>query len=161
MPRLDGLLGDEYDWAILVRGGPKPMRKLAGIIGLALGLVLLAAACGGDGEEVPPAATATAAPTEGPSFSAVVTGKIAFTSDRDGNHEVYVMNADGSGQTRLTDNPAADALPAWSPDGSRIAFTSDRDGNPEVYVMNADGSGQTNLTSNPATDAFPAWSPAR
>ncbi|MBM2827419.1 MAG: exported protein of unknown function, partial [Dehalococcoidia bacterium] len=61
--------------------------------------------------------------------------KIAFSSNRDGNGEIYVMNADGSGQTRLTNNSATEDLPAWSPDGSKIAFRSDRDGNSEVYVM--------------------------
>ena len=48
--------------------------------------------------------------------------RIAFESVRDGNGEIYVMDADGSNQTRLTNNPADDWLPAWSPDGSRIAF---------------------------------------
>ena len=97
----------------------------------------------------------------GPAESAFpgANGKIAFTSDRDGNPEIYVMNADGSGVTRLTNNPAADDEPAWSPDGTKIAFSSNRDGNIEVYVMNADGSGQTNLTNNPALDGAPAWSP--
>ena len=69
------------------------------------------------------------------------------------------MNADGSAQTRLTDNDATDVSPSWSPDGSRIAFASDRDGNPEIYVMNADGSGQTSLTNNLADDVYPSWSP--
>ena len=55
------------------------------------------------------------------------------------------MNADGSGQRRLTRNPAFDGGPAWSPDGRRIAFVSNRDGSYEVYVMNADGSGQRRL----------------
>ncbi len=85
--------------------------------------------------------------------------KIAFSSNRDGNPEIYVMNADGSGLTRLTDNPASDWAPAWSPDGERIAFQSERDGNPEIYVMNADGSGPTRLTDNPAEDWWPAWPP--
>ena len=58
--------------------------------------------------------------------------KIAFHSTRDGNNEIYVMNADGSGQTRLTNNPAAGLLPAWSPDGIKIAFTSIRGGNQEI-----------------------------
>ena len=71
--------------------------------------------------------------------------KLAFVSDRDGNSEVYVMNANGSGQRNLTRNPAFDADPAWSPDGRKIAFVSNRDGSYGVYVMNADGSGQRRL----------------
>lgn len=85
--------------------------------------------------------------------------KIAFVSYRDGNMEIYVMNADGSGVTRLTNHPGSDAHPAWSPDGRKIAFQSDRDGNSEIYVMNADGSGVTRLTYSPAYDGEPAWSP--
>ena len=86
-------------------------------------------------------------------------GRIVFVSDRDGNWEIYVMNADGSGRTNLTNNPAADYDSTWSPDGTKIAFISDRDGNWEIYVMNADGSGQTRLTNNPANDHGPTWSP--
>ncbi|MDQ3954970.1 MAG: DPP IV N-terminal domain-containing protein [Actinomycetota bacterium] len=86
-------------------------------------------------------------------------GKIAFATSRDGHLEVYVMNADGSGQTNLTNDPAEDFDPAWSPDGTKIAFQSDRDGNEEVYVMNADGSEQTNLTNNASNEGDPAWSP--
>jgi len=84
---------------------------------------------------------------------------IAFASDRDGNFEIYVMNADGTGQTRLTNSLGVDRDPAWSPDGSKIAFTSDRDGNSEIYVMNADGTGQARRTNNAAEDGEPAWSP--
>jgi TolB protein len=91
--------------------------------------------------------------------------KIAFSSYRDGNHEIYVMNPDGSGQINLTNNPATDEYPSWSPDGKRIAFGSNRDShsdvyvNAEVYIMNADGSNQTNLTNNPSLDIAPSWSP--
>jgi len=59
----------------------------------------------------------------------------------------------------VTNNPAYDESPAWSPDGNRLAFMSIRDGNAEIYVMNADGSGQTNLTNNSGGDRAVAWSP--
>jgi len=85
--------------------------------------------------------------------------KIAFVSDRDGDNDIYVMNADGGEQTNLTKNPARDSSPSWSPDGKKIAFHSERDGNFEIYVMNADGSEQTNLTKNPAHDESLSWSP--
>ena len=68
---------------------------------------------------------------------------------------VFVMNADGSGQTRL----GSGTWPAWSPDGSKIAFTDMREGDDEIYVMNADGSGVVQLTQNDAEDWDPAWSP--
>ncbi len=85
--------------------------------------------------------------------------KIAFTSKRDGNYEIYVMNADGSEQKRLTNNCAADERASWSPDGKKIAFESNRHGNREIYVMNADGSEQKRLTNNSAADLYPSWSP--
>jgi Tol biopolymer transport system component len=69
------------------------------------------------------------------------------------------MNADGSGVTNLTYNPADDSFPIWSPDGTRIVFQSDRDGDDEICVMNADGSGVANLTNEPEHDWAPDWSP--
>ena len=89
----------------------------------------------------------------------ILNTKIAFKSDRDGNEEIYVMNADGTEQTRITDNQADDTDPTWSPDGRRIAFLSDRDGNREIYVMNADGNEQTRLTMNLGFYEEPEWSP--
>jgi hypothetical protein len=86
-------------------------------------------------------------------------GKIAFMSDRDGNSEIYIMNADGSGQTNLTNNPNDESVPSFSPDGSRIVFESDRDGNGEIYIMNIDGSGQTNLTNTREWELGPSFSP--
>jgi TolB protein len=86
--------------------------------------------------------------------------KIAFTSYRDGNFDIYVMNADGSGQTNISNNPVDDFGPDWSPDGTKIAFTSYRDGNFDIYVMNsADGSNQTRLSNDDADDFGPDWSP--
>ena len=84
---------------------------------------------------------------------------IAFHSDRDGDHEIYVMNADGTGVVQLTRNSASDGYPNWSPDGDRIAFHSDRDGDREIFVMNADGTGVVQLTRNSASDGRPNWSP--
>jgi Tol biopolymer transport system component len=86
-------------------------------------------------------------------------GKIVFASNQDGTYQIYVMNADGTGQTNLTTDSAFEFSPAWSPDGSKIAFYSDQDGNTEIYAMNADGTGQTRLTTNSVSDFEPAWSP--
>ena len=85
--------------------------------------------------------------------------RVVFASKRPGNYDLYVMNADGSGQTRLTTSSADDVDPAWSPDGSRIVFQAYRNGQAEIYVMNADGSGQTRLTNHSDYDGQPAWSP--
>ena len=74
------------------------------------------------------------------------TGKIAFASYRDGDLEIYVMNADGSNQANITNDPGWNWDPCFSPDGTKIAFTSNRDGGWKIYVMNADGSNQTRLT---------------
>jgi dipeptidyl aminopeptidase/acylaminoacyl peptidase len=85
--------------------------------------------------------------------------QIAFVSERDGNKEIYVMNADGSQPTRLTNNNTVDWFPKWSPDGKRIGFVSFRDGNLEIYVMNVDGSQPTRLTNTAGRDFPPVWSP--
>jgi Tol biopolymer transport system component len=89
---------------------------------------------------------------------------IAFTSYRDGNAEIYVMEADGSDPHALTNDPAADTAPVWSPDGSRLAFLSDRDSTEEfrfteIYLMNPDGYGQTRLTDYTDFIYSPDWSP--
>lgn len=80
--------------------------------------------------------------------------KIAFVSYRDGNAEIYVMDADGTNQINLTNNTAGDYGPIWSPDGTKIAFRSGGDGN--IHVMDADGSNQNNLM---AGGDYPSWSP--
>jgi WD40-like Beta Propeller Repeat len=112
------------------------------------------------GNNVPgPQLTSGAAVNVQPNFSPDNT--IAFTSYRDGNAEIYTMKADGSAQTNLTNNPASDGDPEWSPDGQKIVFTSNRDGNPEIYSMNADGSAVTRLTNDPLGDSGPDWQPIR
>jgi Tol biopolymer transport system component len=91
--------------------------------------------------------------------------KIVFGSDRDGDIDIYTMNADGRGQRRLTRSTEMETSLAWSPDGRRIAFVGSRyhgPGSPpgsEIYVMNADGSGLRNITPGPGGGGSPAWSP--
>ena len=79
--------------------------------------------------------------------------RIVCWSNRDGGDEIYVMNADGSDQTRLTSSPGSRSLLA--PDGSKTSFISRRDGNLEIYVMDADGSDQTNMKNEPEPGRTP------
>ena len=88
-----------------------------------------------------------------------LTGVIAYTSNRDGNLDIYLLNTANNTTIRLTNDPGVDILPAISPNGNRIAFVSNRSGNYDIWIMNLNGSGQTNLTNNPADDQFPTWSP--
>src|SRR5581483_8117322 len=85
-------------------------------------------------------------------------GRIAFTSEKDGNKDIYVVNADGSGLERLTSEKGDDEFPAWSRDGRRIAFVSYRNFVTDIYVMNADGSNVRQVTRGPGRESSPAWS---
>ena len=71
--------------------------------------------------------------------------QILFAANHDGDLEIYVVNADGTGMQTLTDNDKQDFFPSWSPDGSTIVFSSDRDGAVELYLMDADGGNQRRL----------------
>jgi Tol biopolymer transport system component len=82
-------------------------------------------------------------------------GKILFESDRTNDYDLYLMNADGTGQTRISSNPGREGRAVWSPDGTKIAFKSGHD----IYVINSDGSGQTRLTTAAEHDENPSWSP--
>lgn len=122
-----------------------PKRSLQTAL-LALSFVLLQA-CGDQ-----PASPRPAIP--------VLRNEIVFTSDRDGDYEIYVMAADGSSLARLTNDPAADFTPAISPDGTKIAFASGRDGPRDLFLMDAGGEHVINLTNTPdALEDSPVWSP--
>jgi TolB protein len=82
-------------------------------------------------------------------------GKLAWSSNRDGNHEIYSMNSDGSGVVRLTNDPQADVQPAWSPDGQEIAFVRFN----QIWTMNADGTSPQQVTTAPSGAFSPSWSP--
>ena len=85
--------------------------------------------------------------------------KIAFTSTRGGNFEIYAMDSNGANQVRLTDDPAYDVEPSWSPEGDRIAFVSARDKRSlNIYVMDFDGQNLMQLTKE-SSNTEPAWSP--
>ena len=103
----------------------------------------------------------------GPDWSSDGT-RIAFISDRDGNNEIYVMDAVGSNQTGIRNNLGHDNRPSWSPDGNSIAIYSDRNGNDEIFSMDTDGSNLINLTNHTPEENFysicdgtcwPDWSP--
>ena len=88
------------------------------------------------------------------------TEKIVFVSKRDGNAEIYIMNPDGSEQVNLTQHPAEDYNPAWSPNGKQIVFSSDRtDDVFDLYLMNPDGKNVQKVFKDNEYRRYPAWSP--
>lgn len=86
-------------------------------------------------------------------------GLIVFETNRDGNSEIYTMNANGTNRVNLTRNSADDVEPHWSSDGHKIVFASNRGPGSgyDIYSMNPDGSGVTALTSTAASDRWPSW----
>jgi len=88
--------------------------------------------------------------------------KIAFSSTRTGDSEIWKMNSNGENPVNLTNNPGSDSRPFWSPNGKKIGFLSYRtgEGNIEIWIMNPDGTEQRQLTNNPSGEVFaPNWSP--
>ena len=85
-------------------------------------------------------------------------GKIAFSSNRDVNHQIYIMNADGSNQKRLTFNDKSDNFPSFSPDGSKIIFQNDQSGQFHLYLINLEGTNIKQLTFGTNNNKFPCFS---
>ena len=85
--------------------------------------------------------------------------RILFSSNRDGDWDIYSMDVNGENVVQLTDHPAFDRQPAASPDGRRIAFTSERGGKPDLYVMDSDGNNVIRLAHEGFSKFAPAWSP--
>jgi TolB protein len=85
--------------------------------------------------------------------------RLAFTSTRDKNQELYVLQLEDGSEQRVTSDPAIDAHPAWSPDGTRLAFATARWGDLEIALIDPDGTNLVRLTESPGLDDYPAWSP--
>ena len=85
--------------------------------------------------------------------------RIAFSSNRSGNYDLYVMDADGGSAAPLAPGAGTDGEPAWSPDGRRIVFASARAGTPQLYSIAVDGSDLRPLTSAGGASGSPAFSP--
>ena len=92
-------------------------------------------------------------------LAAPATAKIVFTSTRDGNSEIYIMNPDGSEQINLTQHRASDNQPVWAPTGDQILFVSDRSGTKDLYLMNADGTNVRTVFRRLVGREHPTWSP--
>jgi TolB protein len=88
-----------------------------------------------------------------------VGGSLVYTLRQNGQDDLWVISVGESGPLRLTNSPADERDPAWSPDGTRIAFASNRDGNWELYIMQVDTGAITRLTYTPGFEGAPSWSP--
>jgi Tol biopolymer transport system component len=137
---------------------------------VSVGLFLLSACTSGTAPSTASTSTlASSATTSSRTSSATgeidlstLKGRIAFSGGTPHSEDVYVINADGTGRSRVTSDPAADFDPTWSPDGSRIAYRhqTGEDATTDIDVIEADGSGARNLTDNLSiADWGPAWSP--
>ena len=85
--------------------------------------------------------------------------RIAFSSKRDGNPEIYVMDSDGRNQERITRSPSLEYMPAFSPDGKYIAYISDRSGNGDIYLFNIQTKSEQRVTASRVEEVFPVFSP--
>lgn len=86
--------------------------------------------------------------------------QFTFNTNRDGNYEVYLMNADGSNQRNVSQAPdSTEGLADWSPDGKRLVLYSDRLDHKEIFVLDLATGLWTNISNHPASDEFCTWSP--
>lgn len=137
-PRGDAIVYTSYRYRnrprlfVLARGGASPGRILRGLDGAALYRGV---------------------------FHPEEEGRLAVVRSVEGAAELFSVRQDGQALRRLTEHPALDVGPSWSPDGERLAFVSDRSGSPQIYVMRADGSGVRRLTYDGGYNTSPAWSP--
>jgi Tol biopolymer transport system component len=123
-----------------------------------LAVVLVVGACTGEpGPSQSNARTSASSTASNHSETARPAGSLSFTGRIvfDNHDDVWTINADGTGLTQLTDSPAYEFDPSWSPDGTRIAFRTERSGETEIWLMNADGTDEHRLTAG----LSPAWSP--
>jgi dipeptidyl aminopeptidase/acylaminoacyl peptidase len=119
------------------------MRNIRRIVVVVLAVVMVLAALPGE-----PSRAQDAGP-----------GLVVFGSDRSGNYEIYVLDPETGLTTQLTNDPASDIEPMWSPDGTTIAFASNRDGDYDLYVIRGDGTNLRQVTMNLAEDRQPRWQP--
>ena len=113
------------------------------------------ATCCGEPSASPPVEGQSSQSGQPPTYA----GTLVFQSDRNGAWDIYRMDVDGTGLVRLTEDPAADQNPAWSPDGQSIAFSSERTGAGDIYVMDADGDNPRRVTDHPAYEGAPRFTP--
>jgi Tol biopolymer transport system component len=146
--------GSRRPWYASPAVGAVTDRPAGPVIGVLTWAVLATACWSGPGDALP---VEQAAPAPPPHRG----GRIVFESIREGDLDIFVMDADGRNQINLTaDYPGDDASPSWSPDGAEVAFQREGpDGNVDIYVMLPDGTGVARLTTDPAFDGAPAWSP--
>ena len=140
----------------------RPLTRRTLRIAALLGVLTAVAACDDSSMPSAPSTLVVPAPVK-PALGVNVGGnnrRILFASDRDtpNSFEIYSMNPDGSGVSRLTSSQGHDFSPSWSPDGKRVVFVSVRhDPDGEIYVMNADGTGVQRVTTSAGVDGAPTW----
>ncbi len=108
---------------------------------------------------IPATPVVTNTPTPTLPVTPDIRGTILFESNRDGNIDIYLMNAADRSVTRLTDNPVVDSQPALAPDAFLVAYVTNQANNNEIYLTDIRGQTPINLTNNAADDQYPTWSP--